>query len=157
MSDDFQTKLQELAERKREADERAERRKATVAEAKLELDAPLKTALYDWNSRIFPKLRSLISQANEAGFRVGISDDSARTYPRVTITLEGQRWIHTARGSEPAPMIEVQIRSDARVAIEYSNFHKPGYKEEMLSTVEFTDKKIEDAILYFLDTITPET
>ena len=98
MSDDFQRKLRQIAERKREADERAERRKATVAEAKLEVDASLKAALYDWHSRIFPKLRSLISQANEAGFRVGISDDSARTYPRVTITLEGQRWIHTARG-----------------------------------------------------------
>jgi hypothetical protein len=157
MSDDFERKLRELAERKQEADERAERRKAAVAEARLEVDASLKAALYDWNSRIFPKLRSLVSQANEAGFRVGISDDSARTYPRVTITLEGQRWIHTARGSEPAPMIEVQIRDDARVAIEYSNFHKPGYREELLSTVEFTDKKIEDAILYFLDTITPET
>jgi fructose-bisphosphate aldolase class 1 len=157
MSDDFQRKLRQLAERKREADERAERRKATVAEARLEVDASLKAALYDWNSRIFPKLRSLISQANEAGFHVSINDDSARTYPRVTITLEGQRWIHTAHGSEPVPTIEVQIRNDARVAIEYSNFHKPGYREEMLSTVEFTDKKIEDAILYFLDTITPET
>ena len=157
MSDDFQRKLRQLAERKREADERAERRKATVAEGRLEVDASLKAALYDWNSRIFPKLRSLISQANEAGYRVGISDDSASTYPRVTITLEGKRWIHTSRGSEPAPMIEAQIRNDARIAIEYSNFHKPGYREEMLSTVEFTDKKIEDAILYFLDTITPDT
>ena len=156
MSDDFQRKLRQIAERKREADERAERRKATVAEAKLEVDASLKAALYDWHSRIFPKLRSLISQANEAGFRVGISDDSARTYPRVTITLEGQRWIHTARGSEPIPMIEVLIRNDAKVAIEYSNFHKPGYTEETLSTVEFTDKKIEGVILYFLDTITPD-
>jgi hypothetical protein len=117
----------------------------------------LKTALYDWNSRILPKLRSLIFQANEAGFRISINDGLARTYPRVTITLEGQRWIHIAHGSEPAPMIEVQIRNDARVAIEYSNFHKPGYREEMMSTVEFTDKKIEDAILYFLNTTTPET
>jgi hypothetical protein len=32
MSDDFQRKLRQLAERKWEADERAERRKATVAE-----------------------------------------------------------------------------------------------------------------------------
>jgi len=42
MSDDFQRKLRQIAERKREADERAERRKATVAEGRLEVDASLK-------------------------------------------------------------------------------------------------------------------